>query len=148
MRTGTYGDLLFWSKSRCFVSKNHRWGLGPIETSHSDTNRVVLHAQNDRWGLRPMETDANHAVLHAQSDRLDLGPIETINSGHYVTVVNAQTHRWGLGPIVTCSSGAKVAVLNAKNVGEVWDPLRLEIPVQKSLFCLQKPKMMAGTHRY
>ena len=82
------------------------------------------------------------------SDMWGLGPVETIDSGHNVAVVNAQNHRWGLGPIVTCSSGAKVAVLNAQNVGEVWDPLRLEIPVQKSLFCLQKPKMMAGTHRY
>ena len=36
---------------------------------------------------------ANHAVLHAQNDRCDLGPIETINSGHNVAVVNAQNHR-------------------------------------------------------
>ena len=45
-------------------------------------------------------------------------------------------------------SGANHAVFHAQNVGEVWEPLRLEIPVLKSLFCLQKPKMMAGTHRY
>ena len=39
-----------------------------------------------------METSnsgANHAVLHAQNDRRGLGPIETINSGHNVAVVNA-----------------------------------------------------------
>ena len=36
---------------------------------------------------------ANHALLHAQNDRLGLGPIETINSGHNVGVVNAQNHR-------------------------------------------------------
>ena len=43
-----------------------------------------------------METSisgANHAVLHTQNDRSGLGPIETINSGHKVTVVNAQNHR-------------------------------------------------------
>ena len=39
-----------------------------------------------------METSnscANHAVLHAQNDRCGLGPMETINSGHNVAVVNA-----------------------------------------------------------
>ena len=44
----------------------------PIETSISDANHVVLHAQNDRRGLGPMETSysgANHAVLHALNDR-------------------------------------------------------------------------------
>ena len=34
---------------------------------------------------------ANHAALHAQNDRWGLGPIETINSGHNVTVVNVNT---------------------------------------------------------
>ena len=36
-----------------------------MEISNSDANRVVLHAQNDSWGLGPMETSysgANHAV--------------------------------------------------------------------------------------
>ena len=32
---------------------------------------------------------ANQTVLHAQNDRRGLGPIETINSGHNVAVVNA-----------------------------------------------------------
>ena len=43
-----------------------------------------------------METSnsgANHAVLHAQNDRFGLGPIETINSGDNGTVVNAQNNR-------------------------------------------------------
>ena len=43
-----------------------------------------------------METSnsgANHAVLHEQNNRSGLGPIETINSGHNVAVVNAQNHR-------------------------------------------------------
>ena len=38
-----------------------------METSNSDAIHVVLHAQNDRWGLGPMETSnsaANHAVFH------------------------------------------------------------------------------------
>ena len=61
-----------------------------METSNSGANRDVLHAQNNRW---------------------DLGPIET---GHNVAVVNAQNHRWGLEPIETSNSGAKDAVLNGK----------------------------------
>ena len=36
---------------------------------------------------------ANHAVLHAQNERRGLRPIETINSGHNDAVVNAQNHR-------------------------------------------------------
>ena len=36
---------------------------------------------------------ANHAVLHAQNDRCGLGPLETINSGHIFAVVNAQNNR-------------------------------------------------------
>ena len=43
-----------------------------------------------------METSnsgANHAVLHAQNDRGGLGPVDTINSSHNVAVVNAQNHR-------------------------------------------------------
>ena len=39
-----------------------------METSYSDDNQAVLHAQNDMCGL---------------------GPMETINSGHNVAVVNA-----------------------------------------------------------
>ena len=43
-----------------------------------------------------METSnsgANHAVLHAQNDRFGLGPLETINSGHNGAVVNAQNNK-------------------------------------------------------
>ena len=43
-----------------------------------------------------METSyssANHPVLHAQNDRCSLGPIETSNSGHNVAVVNSQNNR-------------------------------------------------------
>ena len=43
-----------------------------------------------------METSnsgGHHAVLHEQNDRCGLGPIETINSGHNVAVVIALNHR-------------------------------------------------------
>ena len=48
-----------------------------------------------------METSicgANHAVLHAQNDTWGLGPIETINSGYNVAVVNAKTTDEGGDP--------------------------------------------------
>ena len=88
-----------------------------------------------------METsncDAIHADLHAQNDRWGLGPIETINSGHNVAVVKAQNHRWGLGPIETSYSDPNVAVLHAKTTGEVWDPWKLVILVLITLFCMLK----------
>ena len=90
---------------------------------------------------------ANHAVLYAQNDRWGLGPIETMNSGYNVALVNAQNHRWKLGPMETCNSGAKVAVWLQQAIGEVCDPERLVILVLKSLFCMQKPQKRAGTHR-
>ena len=70
MRAGTHRDLLFWSKSRYFASKNHRWGLGPLETSFSGDNHAVFRSQNDMWGLEPIETcnyGPKAAVLHAKT---------------------------------------------------------------------------------
>ena len=40
-----------------------------METINSDANHFVLHAQNERWGLGPMETSnsgAKVAVLNAK----------------------------------------------------------------------------------
>ena len=68
--SGTHRDLLFRSKSRCFASKKHTWGLWPIETSISDANYAVLYAQNDRSGLEPIEicnSAPKVAVLHAKT---------------------------------------------------------------------------------
>ena len=88
--------------------------------------------------METSNSDANHAVLHVQNDRWGMGPIETINSGHNVAVLNAQNHRWGPGPIETCNSGPKVAVLNAKATNESWDPERLVILMLITLFCMHK----------
>ena len=41
--------------------------------------------------LETSDSDANHAVLHAQNDREGLGPIETSNSGPYCAVLNVKT---------------------------------------------------------
>ena len=76
--SGSHRDLLFWSRSRCFACKNHRWSLGPAETCNSG---------------------ANHAVLHAENDRGCLGPTETCNSSPKVAVLHAQNHSLGLQTI-------------------------------------------------
>ena len=44
--------------------------MGPIETNDSGANNVVLHAQNDRWCLGPMEfcySGPKGAVLQAKN---------------------------------------------------------------------------------
>ena len=41
-----------------------------MENSNSDANNAVLHVQNDRWDLRPIETCNSApkvAVLHAKN---------------------------------------------------------------------------------
>ena len=50
--------------------KNHRRGLGPIETCNSGSKAAVLNEKNHRRGL---------------------GPIETCNSGPKVAVLHAKT---------------------------------------------------------
>ena len=41
---------------------------------------------------------ANHAVLHARNDRLGVRPIEIGNSGHKVTVSQGKTTNEGWDP--------------------------------------------------
>ena len=58
--------------------------MGQIETSISESKHAVLHAQNHRWCLVPIETcnfGAKHVVLFAQIDRWGVGPTETSKSG-------------------------------------------------------------------
>ena len=43
--------------------------------------------------METSDSGANHAVLHAQNDRLGLGPIETSKSDANVALLNAQNHR-------------------------------------------------------
>ena len=67
VRSGTNKDLYFCSKSRCFACINHRRGLGQVDTGNSDANHAVLHEQNDRLCLGPIETCYSVpkvAVLH------------------------------------------------------------------------------------
>ena len=68
------------------------------------------------------KSDANHAVLHAQNDRLCRGPRETSIYGVNHADLHAQNDRWGLGPKQICNSAPKVAVLNAKPTEKGWEP--------------------------
>ena len=43
--------------------------------------------------METCNSGANHVVLHAQNDRGGLEPIEAINSGHNIAVVNALNQR-------------------------------------------------------
>ena len=71
--SGAHSGVLFWSKRRCFACKNQRKGLGPLETSYSDTNHAVLHAQNDRRGLGPIETSHSGPKVVLQAKTTDVG---------------------------------------------------------------------------
>ena len=76
-------------------AQNDRCCLGPIETCYSGP-KSMFASKNDRWGLEPIEisnSDARHAVWHAQNHRWRLGPIETCNSCPNVALLNAQNHR-------------------------------------------------------
>ena len=51
------------------MHKPHMRG-GTHNTSNSDARHAVLHAQNDKWGLGPIEirySGPKHAVLHAKT---------------------------------------------------------------------------------
>ena len=161
--SGTHRDLLFGTKGRCFECKNHRWGLGPIETSNSNARHGVLHEENHRWVLGHIETcnfGPKVAGFHAKSTdevwtpyklvslvikslfclkekhRWGLEPIEPSNSGANHAVVHAQNERSCLGPLEICYSGPEFAVLHAKTTGGVLDQQALVILMLATLFCM------------
>ena len=121
-----------------------------MDTSKSGANHAVLHAQNHRWGLGPIETynlSSKVAVFNTQNHRWGLEPIETCNSVPKGAVIHAQSDRWGLacknlrcgqGTIETSNSSAKVAVCMHKTTGEGWNPDRLFNLVQSTLLCVLK----------
>ena len=72
--------------------------------------------------METSNSDADHAVLNAQNERWGLGPLETFNSGNTVSDFNAQNHISEKGSIETCNSDPKYAVLHSKSTEEAWDP--------------------------
>ena len=47
----------------------------------------------------------------------------------------------------TCIAGPKSLFLMDKTADDSWNPYRLVILMQITLFCMQKPQIRAGTHR-
>ena len=106
--SGTHRDLLFRSISRCFASKNHRLGLGPIETGNSDARHVVLHAETHRWVL---------------------GPIETCYSGPEVAVLRQKPQVGSIHLQRLVILALKSLFCIHKTTGEGWNPYSLLIIV-------------------
>ena len=75
--------------------------LGPIETSNSD---------------------AKHALVHAQNDRSCLGPIETCYSAPEVAVLLSKTTCGVLVPQKLVILALKSPFCMHKAIGEVWYP--------------------------
>ena len=75
--------------------------MGPRETSNSDANHAVLQAQNDMWGL---------------------GPIETCNSAPKVYVLHAKTTDKGWDPKTQVILLLITLYCMHKMTGEVWYP--------------------------
>ena len=71
-----------------------------METSISSANHVVLHAQNDRWGLEP---------------------IETCNSDPKVAVFPGKTSDEGWDPLRIAILVLKALFGMRKTLVEVWD---------------------------
>ena len=141
MWSGTDGDLLFGSKSRCFACKNHRWGLEPIETSNSGANHADLHGQNEKSCVGNIETcysGPEVAVLIAKSTGGVLDPqklvilvLKTLFCMHKTT-----GEVWKKYSLFVLVLSTLYWVL--KTAEEVWDPYRLVSLVQKLLFCMHK----------
>ena len=89
---------------------------------------------------------ANHSVLHVQNDRIGLGPIETCNSGPKGAVLHAKTTDDGWDP-----HRLEILMLGTlfcmhKTSGEVWEPQRLVILLLTKLCCMYITSMRSGTH--
>ena len=67
-------------------------------------------------------SDAKHAVVHAQNDRSCLGPIETCFSGPEVAVLHAKTTGGVLDQQRLVILVLKSLFCMRKATGEGWDP--------------------------
>ena len=65
---------------------------------------------------------ANHGVLHAQNDRLCLGPIETCHSGPKVAVLHPKTTDEGWNTYRLDILLLSTLLCVHKSTDEVWDP--------------------------
>ena len=133
--------LVILVKRRCFASKNHRRGLGPLETSNSDANHADFHSQNDWWGLVPMETRYSGpevAVLHAKTTGVvfDRQTLEILVLKSLFCMLKATGEGWNPHSPFILVLSTLLCVL--KTTDEVWDPYRLVTLDLKSLFAWKK----------
>ena len=134
--SGTLRDLLFVSKSRCFACKNHSRGLGPMETSISDARQAVLHPENHRWVLRPIETcnlgpKVSGLQAKTSDEKLVIHVIKSMFCMHKTTGEGWNPYSLFILVLITLLCLLKIT-------DEVWDPYRLLSLVIKSLFCMKK----------
>ena len=148
--SGTHRDLLIWSWSRCFVSKNHIWRLGPIQTSICDTNHAVVHVQNDRSCLGHIETcysGPEVAVLHAKTTGGVLDPQRLVILVLKSPFCMDKTTVEGWNPYSLFILELSTLLCVLKPTDEVWDPYRLVSLVLKSQLCMhKKTQIRAGTY--
>ena len=72
--------------------------------------------------METSNSDANKAVLHAQNDWLGLGPIDTCNSAPKFTVLHAKTTDEGKDPLRQVFLVLITLYCMNKTTGDVWDP--------------------------
>ena len=123
VRSGTHRDL---SKRRCFASKNHRWELGPIETSNSDSK---------------------HALVCAQNDRSCLVNIETCYSCPEVTVLHAKTTSGVLDPLKLVSLVLKLLLCMKKTQMRAGTHMNLSFWCKSHCFACTQRQVRSGIHR-
>ena len=82
--------------------------------------------------------DANNTGFHAQNDRWGLGPIETCYSGPEVAVLHAKTTGVVLDPRRLVILVLKSLFYMHNTTGESWNPYSLFIRVLSTLLCVLK----------
>ena len=89
-------------------------------------------------------SDAKHAVVQAQNDRWGLVPIETCNSVPKVAVLHAKTTDEGWDPQRLVILVLKFRFCMHRMRGDVWYPLRLVILVQSRCFACKNYRWRLG----
>ena len=135
---GTHRDLLFGSKSRCFASKNHRWGLASVETTLS----TLLYTHNTTGGAW---NQYSHFILVLSTLLCVLKTTdEVVDQYRLISQVlkslfcihNTTGEAWNQYSLFILVLNTLLCVL--KTTDEVWDQYRLVSLVLKSLFCMHK----------
>ena len=72
--------------------------------------------------METSDSDANRAVLHAQNDRSCLGPIETCYSGPEGAVLHPKTRDKGWDPYREVILLLITLYCMHTTTGDVWDP--------------------------